>query len=77
MARLSAQIAGQRTYFVEQILTFGLSSLCLVVEGCFHWNGCAKVIPIPAGPDRAVVSPRAEQMLCRIIGWGFGDSLCN
>jgi hypothetical protein len=33
MAKLFAQIAGPRTYFVERMLAFGLSSLCLVVDG--------------------------------------------
>jgi hypothetical protein len=50
MAKLFAQIAGPRTYFVEKILTIGLSSLCLVVDAwaVFHTiNGFYRITSVP------------------------------
>jgi hypothetical protein len=50
MAKLFAQIAGPRTYFVERILAFGLSSLCLVVDAwaVYHTiNGFYRVTSVP------------------------------
>jgi hypothetical protein len=50
MAKLFAQIADPRTYFVEQILTFGLSSLCLIVDAwaVYHTiNGFYRITSVP------------------------------
>jgi hypothetical protein len=50
IAKLFAQIAGPRTYFVERILAFGLSSLCLVVDAwaVYHTiNGFYRITSVP------------------------------
>jgi hypothetical protein len=50
MAKLFAQVAGPKTYFVEKILTFGLSSLCLVVDAwaIYHTiNGFYRITSVP------------------------------
>jgi hypothetical protein len=50
MAKLFAQIAGPRTYFVEKTLTFGLSSPCLVVDAWAVYptiNGFYRITVVP------------------------------
>jgi hypothetical protein len=50
MARLFAQIPGPRTYFVERMLAFGLSSLCLLVYAwaVYHTiNGFYRITSVP------------------------------